>query len=41
MYYIMSRGDQREDIFLGDVDRRDFIKTLAEACRRTGLVWAS
>src|SRR5207244_5215248 len=35
MYHIMSRGDQREDIFLGDVDRYDFLKTLAEACRKT------
>ena len=32
MYHVMSRGDQREDIFLDDVDRHDFIKTLAEAC---------
>src|SRR5438034_10818910 len=35
MYHIMSRGDQREDIFLCDVDRYDFLKTLAEACRKT------
>ena len=35
MYHVMSRGDQREDIFLGDVDRHDFIKTLAEACQKT------
>ncbi len=27
----MSRGDRREDIFLDDVDRQDFLKTLAEA----------
>ena len=33
MYHVMSRGDQREDIFLDDVDRHDFIKTLAEACQ--------
>ena len=31
MYHVMSRGDQREDIFLDGVDRHDFIKTLAEA----------
>ena len=31
----MSRGDQREDIFLDDVDWDDFIKTLAEACQQT------
>jgi len=32
----MSRGDRREDIFLDDVDRHDFIRTLAEACQKTG-----
>ena len=32
----MSRGDRREKIFLDDVDRQDFIKTLAEACQKTG-----
>ena len=36
IYHVMSRGDQREDIFLSDVDRHDFIKTLAEACEKTG-----
>jgi putative transposase len=36
LYHVMSRGDQREDIFLCDVDRHDFLKTLAEACRKTG-----
>ncbi|MDB6032067.1 MAG: hypothetical protein JWM16_2405 [Verrucomicrobiales bacterium] len=30
----MSRGDRREDIFLDDVDRQDFLKTLAEACQK-------
>ena len=35
MYHVMSRGDQRDDIFLDDVDRHDFIKTLAEACQKT------
>ena len=30
----MSRGDRREDIFLDDVDRHDFIKTLAESCQK-------
>ena len=28
IYHIMSRGDRREDIFLDDVDRQDFLKTL-------------
>src|SRR5258708_2490197 len=36
MSHVMSRGDQRDDIFLGEVDRYDFLKTLAEACQRTG-----
>ena len=35
MYPVMSRGDRREDIFLADVDRQDFLKTLAEACQKT------
>ena len=35
MYHVMSRGDRRERIFLDDVDRQDFIKTLAEACQKT------
>ena len=33
---VMSRGDRREDIFLDEVDRHDFIKTLAETCQKTG-----
>jgi putative transposase len=42
----MNRGDlpssdygkasRREDIFVDDVDRQDFLKTLAEACQKTG-----
>ena len=36
MYHVMSRGDRREDIFLDDVDRHDFLKTLAEACQKAG-----
>jgi REP element-mobilizing transposase RayT len=35
MYHVMSRGDRREKIFLDDVDRQDFVKTLAEACQKT------
>ena len=35
MYHLMSRGDRREKIFLDDVDRQDFVKTLAEACQKT------
>jgi hypothetical protein len=33
MYHVMSRGDRREKIYLDDVDRQDFIKTLAEASK--------
>ena len=36
MYHIMSRGDRQEKIFLTDVDRHDFLKTLAETCQKTG-----
>jgi hypothetical protein len=36
MHHVMSRGDQREDIFFDAVDRHDFIKTLTEACQNTG-----
>lgn len=35
IYHLMSRGDHSEDIFLDDVDRQDFLKTLAEACQKT------
>jgi len=38
LYPVMSRGDRREDIFLDDVARHDFIKTLAESCQQGG--WA-
>ncbi len=31
MYHVMSRGDGGGHIYLDDVDRHDFIKTLAEA----------
>ena len=36
IYHVMSRGDRQENIFVDDVDRQDFLKTLAEACQRTG-----
>ena len=35
IYHVMDRGDRREDIFINDVDRQDFLKTLAEACQKT------
>jgi REP element-mobilizing transposase RayT len=36
IYHVMDRGDRREDIYCDDVDRQDFLKTLAEACQKTG-----
>jgi len=38
IYHVMSRGDQREPIFLDEGDRHDFLKTLAEACGKTGFL---
>ena len=35
IYHLMSRGDHREDIFLGDHDRELFLKSLGEACAKT------
>ena len=36
IYHVLSRGDRREKIFLDDVDQQDLLKTLAEACQKTG-----
>ncbi|MGA3171316.1 MAG: transposase [Chthoniobacteraceae bacterium] len=36
LYHVMARGNRREFIFRDDDDRRFFLKTLAEACERTG-----
>ena len=35
VYHVMNRGDQREDIFIDDEDRRKFLSTLGERCRKT------
>ena len=35
-YHVMSRANAKGDIFLNDVDRQDFRKTLAEACQKAG-----
>jgi REP element-mobilizing transposase RayT len=35
IYHVLSRGDRREDLFLDEVDRQDFLKTLTEACQKT------
>src|SRR5580698_4447399 len=36
IYHVMSRGDRREPIFKDDVDRKEFMSTLEEACGKTG-----
>ena len=36
MYYVMSRANGTGNIFESDVDRRDFVKTLAETCEKAG-----
>lgn len=36
IYHLMNRGDRRDDIFEDDDDRHRFLKTLAEACEKTG-----
>jgi len=36
IYHVMSRANGKGNIFINDVDRQDFIKTLAEACLKTG-----
>jgi REP-associated tyrosine transposase len=35
-YHVMSRGDRREAIFYDDADRMEFVKTLGQACQKTG-----
>src|SRR6266566_4069764 len=35
IYHVINRGDQREDIFADDDDRRRFRSTLEEACTKT------
>ena len=36
IYHVMSRGDRREAIYRDDTDRKGFLRTLGEACGRTG-----
>src|SRR5678815_4201072 len=36
VYHLLDRGDRREEIFRTDADRELFLKTLGEACERTG-----
>ena len=35
-YPVMSRGDRREAIFYDDADRVEFLRTLGQACLKTG-----
>jgi putative transposase len=35
IYHVMNRGDRRERIFHDDIDRKQFITTLGEACLKT------
>jgi putative transposase len=35
-YHVMSRGDRREAIFHDDADRAEFLRTLGQACQKTG-----
>ena len=34
--HVLDRGDRREPIFQDDAERRRFLETLGEVCRRTG-----
>ena len=36
IYHLMNRGDRRDKIFDDDQDRHRFLKTLAQACEKTG-----
>jgi putative transposase len=36
IYHVLSRGNRQEAIFADDADRQVFLKTLGEACGRTG-----
>lgn len=42
IYHVMARGNRRDDIVLDDVDREMFVRTMGEACAKTGwqvLAW--
>ena len=36
IYHVMNRGNQRQNIFREDFDRRHFLTALGEACAKTG-----
>ncbi len=35
LYHVMSRGNRREPVFRDDRDRRRFVETLGDACKKT------
>ena len=34
LYHVTARGDEREDIYLGDADREAWLEVLGQVCRR-------
>lgn len=36
IYHVMNRGDRREAIYRDEEDRASFLRTLGEACGKTG-----
>jgi putative transposase len=36
IYHVINRGDRREAIFLDEIDRKEFLRALGEACQKTG-----
>ena len=38
VYHVMCRGNRMESIYLSDQDREIFLKTLGEACEKTGWI---
>ena len=38
VYHVTSRGDRREDIYLDDEDRHDWLKVLGMVCDRVNWV---
>ena len=34
LYHVTSRGDRREDIYLSEEDRADWLKVVGEVCAR-------
>jgi putative transposase len=36
IYHLLNRGDQREEIFRDELDRKNFLQTLERTCTKTG-----